>query len=162
MMMYLPVILAALTVAALILAELFFIPGFGFLGILGGGGFIAAEAYFITMGLYPQAILFGALSIATFAIGFLLLSRNKFIKKMELTDTVDEVAIKLPEGIFIGAKGIAVSRLALGGTIRIGDNALEGESEEGFIDENERIIISDIRNQKVYVRRDSSPFNASI
>lgn len=153
------ILFLAIITVALILAEIFFIPGFGLLGILGGLGFIGSVWYLISIGSYALAIIYGVLSIILFIIGFYFLSRNKFIKKIALTDSVNEVAIKLPKEIHEGANGVAVSRLALTGTIRIGEELLEGESEDGFIDEGESIVISDIRNNKVYVKRGSKANN---
>lgn len=148
------ILFTALLTAALILGEIFFIPGIGIIGILGLGGFIGLEVYLIGEGLSAFAIWYAILSIILFVLGFYLLSRNKFFKKVELTDTVDEVAVKLPSGIAIGDKGIASSRLTLGGIVRIGkDTIVEAESEEGFINEGEAIYISDIRNNKIFVRR---------
>ncbi|MDO5017403.1 MAG: hypothetical protein Q4E10_03440 [Porphyromonas sp.] len=148
------ILLLSIITAALILAEIFFVPGIGLLGILGSVGFIGIEYYLITQGLGTGAVLFAAIAIIAFVIGFYLLSRNKFIKKVELTDTVDEVAVKLPDGIVKGSAAIAESRLVLGGTIRLADGTLvEAESEDGFIDDGEAVYISDVRNQKVYVKR---------
>lgn len=153
-------LLGAILTAALILLEIFFIPGIGILGIIGVGGFIGIEIYLFQEGQISLAIAYAVLTIIIFLIGFYLLSRNKFIKKVELTDTVDEIAVKLPEGIAKGDTGITTSRLTLGGTIRIGKQTLlEAESEEGFIDEGEAIYISDIRNNKVFVKRDQRDNN---
>lgn len=147
-------LLGAILTAALILLEIFFIPGIGLLGIIGVGGFIGIEIYLFQDGQTTLAITYAALSVLFFIIGFYFLSRNKFIKKVELTDTVDEIAVKLPAGIAEGDSGVTASRLALGGTIRIGkETLLEAESEEGFIDEGEAVYISNIRNNKVFVKR---------
>ncbi|MDD7438212.1 MAG: NfeD family protein [Bacteroidales bacterium] len=147
-------LLGAILTAALILLEIFFIPGIGILGILGVGGFIGIEIYLFQDGQISLAITFAVLTIIAFLIGFYFLSRNKFIKKVELTDTVDTIAVQLPEGISEGDTGVTTSRLTLGGTIRIGkDTLLEAESEEGFIDEGEAIYISGIRNNRVFVKR---------
>lgn len=147
-------LLAAALTAFLVLVEIFFIPGIGFIGILGVAGFIGVEIYLIQSGQIHFAIVYAILSILLFLIGFYYFSRNRFIKKVELTDSVDEIAVKLPEGIAIGDTGVSASRLALGGTVRIGkETLLEAESEEGFIDEGEAIYISDIRNNRVFVKR---------
>ncbi|MBR8769995.1 hypothetical protein IX308_000262 [Porphyromonas levii] len=147
-------LLGAILTAALILLEIFFIPGIGLLGILGVGGFIGIEIFLVRSGQFTLAIAFAVLTIIIFLIAFYLFSRNKFIKKVELTDAVDEIAVKLPKGISEGDTGVTASRLTLGGTIRIGkDTLLEAESEEGFIDEGEPIYISNIRNNRVFVKR---------
>lgn len=147
-------LLGAILTAALILLEIFFIPGVGLLGILGVGGFIGIEIYLFQAGQSHLAVAYAIFTILAFLIGFYYFSRNKFIKKVELTDSVDEIAVKLPSGIAEGDKGVSISRLTLGGTIRIGKEIiLEAESEEGFIDEGEAIYISDIRNNRVFVKR---------
>lgn len=66
------------------------------------------------------------------------------------------MAVKLPSEVSKGGYAEAVSRcLALVGTIRLdgSDTLVEAESEEGFIDERERVYISDIRGNKVFVKR---------
>lgn len=156
--MSLLILLAAVLTAALVLAEIFFIPGVGLLGVIGVGGFVVVEYFFLAGGLVGAAILYAVLSIVLFVVGFYLLSRNRFIQKVALKASVDEVAVKLPEEVMKGAKGVAVSRLALVGTIRIGSGEgclVEAESEGGFIDEGEPIYISDIRNNKVFVQRNN-------
>lgn len=156
MMMTFLILLAAVVTAALVLAEIFFIPGFGLMGIIGGGGFIAVEYFLFTEGLVGMAIFYALLTMVLFVVGFYLLSRNQFIQKVALKESVDEVAVKLPKGVERGTKGVAESRLALVGTIRIdGDTLVEAESEEGFIDEGEPIVVSDIRNNKVFVKRNN-------
>lgn len=156
MMLTFLVILVAVVTAALVLTEIFFIPGLGLMGIIGAGGFIAMEYFLFAEGMVSMAIFYALLSVVLFVVGFYLLSRNKFIQKVALKDSVDEVAVKLPEGVERGAKGVAESRLALVGTIRLGGETLvEAESEEGFIDEGEPIVISDIRNNKVFVKRNN-------
>lgn len=72
------VFLAALLVVSLILAEIFFIPGFGLLGIMGILGFLGIGAYIISLGELTLVIVYGILSIILFILGFVLLSRNKF------------------------------------------------------------------------------------
>lgn len=149
------IILGALLTAGLVLGEIFFIPGVGLLGIIGVLTFIGVEGYFIYSPQLTFAILYGGVALLAFVIGFYLLSRNKFMKKVALTDTVDEVAVKLPSEVSKGGYAEAVSRLALVGTIRLDGSGtlVEAESEEGFIDERERVYISDIRGNKVFVKR---------
>lgn len=156
MMLTFLIILAAVVTVALVLAEIFFIPGLGLMGILGAAGFIGVEYFLFVEDMVGMAIFYALLSVVLFVVGFYLLSRNKFIQKVALKESVDEVAVKLPKGVERGAKGVAESRLALVGTIRInGETLVEAESEEGFIDEGEPIVISDIRNNKVFVKRNN-------
>lgn len=147
------VFLAALLVASLILAEIFFIPGFGLLGIIGVLGFLGIGAYIISLGKVSLVIVYGILSILLFILGFVLLSRNKFIKRVALNDAVDEVAVKLPTEWKEGDKGIAVSRLTLSGEVQIDGLKYEAESESGFIDAGEPVYISRIRKDKIFVKR---------
>lgn len=147
------VFLAALIIVALILAEIFFIPGVGLLGIIGVLGFIGVGAFIVSTGEVTIAVIFGAVCVLLFILGFVLLSRNRFIKRVALTDTVDEVAVKLPTDWQVGAEGTAISRLTLSGEVQINGTRYEAESESGFIDEGEPIYISRIRKDKIFVKR---------
>lgn len=147
------VFLAALLVVALVLSEIFFIPGFGLLGVIGVLGFLGVGAYLISLGEVALAVIYGVVCVLLFVLGFILLSRNGFMKKVALNDSVDEVAVKLPEGWYEGAKGVAVSRLTLAGEVQIEGKKYEAESESGFIDAGEAVYISRIRKDKIFVKR---------
>ncbi|MDN4754028.1 NfeD family protein [Porphyromonadaceae bacterium W3.11] len=146
-------ILGAIVIVGLLLGEIFFIPGIGLLGIVGVLGFLGVGAYLISLGEYTIAIIFGAVCVLLFVLGFVLLSRNKFIKKVALTDSVNEVAVKLPEEWREGARGVTVSRLTLSGEVQIDGKRYEAESESGFINEGEPVYISRIRKDRIFVKR---------
>lgn len=146
-------LLAAILIAALVLAEIFFIPGVGLLGLIGIGGFLGVGYYLITLGEVTWAIIFAVVAILFFVLGFVLLSRNKVIKRVALTETVDEVAGMLPDDLAVGEVGKAISRLTLAGTVRINGIIFEAESEDGFIDAGETVVITRIKQNKVFVAR---------
>lgn len=146
-------LLATILVAALILAEIFFIPGFGLLGVIGVLGFLGVGYYLIMLGEVTWAIIFAVATILLFILGFVLLSRNKVIKRVALTETVDEVANRLPDHIAEGARGKAVSRLTLGGTVRVNGEIFEAESEDGFIDQGEEVEVTRIKQNKIFVAK---------
>lgn len=146
-------ILGAIVIVGLLLGEIFFIPGVGLLGIVGGLGFLGVGAYLISIGQQAMAIIFGAACVLLFVLGFVLLSQNRFIKKVALTDSVNEVAVKLPEEWHEGATGLAVSRLTLSGEVQINGKRYEAESESGFINEGEAVYISRIRKDRIFVKR---------
>ena len=56
MMLTFLVILVAVVTAALVLAEIFFIPGLGLMGIIGAGGFIAMEYFLFAEGMVLSLI----------------------------------------------------------------------------------------------------------
>lgn len=147
------VAIAALVIVALVLAEIFFVPGVGLLGIVGVLGFIGLGAYLITIGAVLVVICYAAFCILLFLLGFVLLSRNKVMQKIALTDTVDEVAVKLPTTLHEGDEGMTISRMALGGEVEVKGKQFEAESESGFLDPATPIVISKIKRDKIYVRK---------
>lgn len=147
------VAIAALVIVALVLAEIFFIPGVGLLGIVGVLGFLGLGAYLIMAGETILVICYAAFCVLLFILGFVLLSRNKVMRKIELTDMVDAVAVQRPTALSEGDQGVTISRMALVGDVRINGKQFEAESESGFLDPNTPIVISTIRRDKIYVRK---------
>lgn len=146
-------LLAAVVVAALILVEIFFIPGIGLLGILGGLIFAGVGFYLIWAGHFWFAIIYGVLCVLLFILGFYILSRKRVISKIELKESITETAAnRLPEGVQIGDHGKSISRLALGGTVEVGGQQFEAKSESGFIDQDQPIVVSRVERDNIYVK----------
>ncbi len=144
-------IVAAVVVAALILGEIFFLPGFGLPGILGGLGLIGISGYLFLSGYGTLGMIFIVIVAVLFALGFWLLSKRD-LKGFALSEKVEEKVNVLPPSLNRGDRGIARSRLTLGGNAEIEGEIFYVESEEGFIMEGTPIYVSRIENNKVFVR----------
>lgn len=144
-------IVAAVVVAALILGEIFFLPGFGLPGILGGLGLIGISGYLFLSGYGTLGMIFIVIVAVLFALGFWLLSKRD-LKGFALSEKVEEKVNTLPPSLNRGDRGIARSRLTLGGNAEIEGEIFYVESEEGFIMEGTPIYVSRIENNKVFVR----------
>ena len=83
-----------------------------------------------------------------------LVLRSKTWKKLRLTTNINSKAHNAPdeEGVCTGEKGMTLSRLAPGGKIQVGTNILEGFSRDGIIDAGKEIEVSEIEDNKVYVK----------
>lgn len=145
------IFIAALIVAGLLLVEIFLIPGVGLVGIFAGILFSGAGLYLIWSGQFWLAVIFAVLSILLFLLGFYILSQRKVISKIELDKNIDEVAVKLPEGVEIGDRGKALSRLALGGKVEVNGKIFEATSESGLVDEQSPIYVSRVEKDKIFV-----------
>lgn len=144
-------IVAAVVVAALILGEIFFLPGFGLPGILGCLGLIGISGYLFLSGYGTLGMIFIVIVAVLFALGFWLLSKRD-LKGFALSEKVEEKVNVLPPSLNRGDRGIARSRLTLGGNAEIEGEIFYVESEEGFIMEGTPIYVSRIENNKVFVR----------
>jgi len=68
--------------------------------------------------------------------------RGRTLDRMALKTDIDskvDLVSELP--VKVGDEGVAVSRLAPMGSIMVNDNKLEARSLNGFIDENEKVVI---------------------
>lgn len=144
-------IVAAVVVAALILGEIFFLPGFGLPGILGGLGLIGISGYLFLSDYGTLGMIFIVIVAVLFALGFWLLSKRD-LKGFALSEKVEGKVNTLPPSLNRGDRGIARSRLTLGGNAEIEGEIFYVESEEGFIMEGTPIYVSRIENNKVFVR----------
>lgn len=156
--LFMIVILTLLVVVsvALLLGELFYFPGFGLSGVLSILGMTGVCTYLFIAGHIWLLIGLLLFSVALFVIGFYVLSRSKVMNKISLSKEVDERANKLPTTLFVGARGVAKSRLALAGKVEIEGELFEATSEQGFILEDTPIYISRMTQDKVFVSIDKA------
>lgn len=144
-------LVAAVVVAALILGELFFFPGFGLPGILGGLGLIGVSGYLFFAGESILGMAFIVVVAVLFGLGFWILSKRD-LKGFALDKSVEEKVNILPSSLNRGDRGITRSRLTLGGNAEIDGEIFYVESEEGFVMEGTPVYVSRIENNKVFVR----------
>ncbi|MDO4771464.1 NfeD family protein [Porphyromonas sp.] len=145
--------IVAIAVVVMGLIEIFFIPGTGLLGILAAAVYIATIIYLWALGQWMILLSFMFLTLLLFGIGFYFLSRSRLLDKISLSKSIDEKIVNIPSDLSVGTEGLAESRLALSGRVRIGDKLFEATSESGLIDEKTPIVISRIESDKVFVKK---------
>jgi membrane-bound ClpP family serine protease len=138
---------------ALLLLEIFFLPGLT-IGGIAGALFIGA-AVWITFATYGSAT--GFYTIFGIVVLFVL-SLWIFIKagvleraalKTEVGSTVETEVTKIK----VGQKGIALSRLAPIGNAEIDSITVEVKSIDGFIDQNSKIEVISTEQGEVSVKK---------
>lgn len=147
------VVILILVGVALLVTELFLIPGFGLPGIVGfisiAGGVFCAYFY---LGNTAGHITLAA-SVVLCAIAIYIFVRSKMLDKMALQENIDS-KVDLIEGtnIHIGDKGVTISRLAPMGKVRIGDSDIEAKSYEAFIDQQTEVEVVAVEGNKIIVK----------
>lgn len=147
------IVLLAIVAAALLVGEVFLVPGVGFAGLLGVGTVAGAEYYLIRAGYDTMAVIFALLTIISFCIASYIISRKKVVRKVALSSEISSSA-RRPVDVSVGATGVARSRLALKGTVEVEGKIFEATSEQGFIDEDMPIYVSRIDRETIYVSLD--------
>ena len=144
-----------LIILALVLAvlEIFFLPGITIAGICSvlfyGGGIYYAYSAFGTNGAVITLFIAAVTTIAVI-IGFM---RSRSLDKMSLHTEIDSVAPTLIDThIKVGDTGVTLSRLNPMGQIIIGNEKIEAKSLDGFIDENQPVVVEKVENTNVIVR----------
>lgn len=136
---------------ALILAEIFLLPGITLAGI-GGALFAVGGAIYA----YTVSAAVGNITLITSAVLFVLLFffllRKNSFKRVALNTDVDS---KLPSsrelGIVSGDEGITLSRLAPIGKASIKGITVEAKSREEFIDEQTPVVVVRVDGYNVIV-----------
>lgn len=146
------VIFLMLVAIVLGLAEIFLFPGVTLAGI-GGLLFAGGGLYFA----YALSPLVGHLtlggSILLFALLFFWMLRARSFSRVALRVDVDSrLASCLDLGLKPGDRGVALSRLAPIGKIRVGEVVAEAKSREGFVDEGTPIVILRIEPGQILVK----------
>lgn len=142
----------------LILLEVFVIPGFGFAGILGIIGLIAAILWSygisnIEEGLWVVAIALLGAGAATY---FLM---KQILKSVQKSDNVFLGANLTPEddtsyqklSSLRGKSGVAATSLRPSGTVIIDDERIDAVSVGTFIESGEKVVVKSVEGHKVVV-----------
>lgn len=138
---------------ALVVAEIFLIPGIGFAGIF---GFISLAAS-VTMAYIYISPLAGHItlcaSIVAAIVCIVLFVRGKTLDKMALkTDIRSKVDLLADLNVRVGDVVKTSSRLAPMGKVRIGSKELEAKSTGAFIDPETSVSIEKIEGNIVIVK----------
>mgnify|MGYP000423024692 CR=1 FL=1 len=147
---WLAVVLVVFGLLFLVL-EVFVFPGFGVSGIVGlvclGLGVYLT---FQTNDLMGWTVLMGSLSGASIllyvSVKYDLLSRVSLKKNIDYQVKVNHLEELKPED-----KGITISRLAPMGKAEINGFVVEVNSMDGFIDQEQAIYITHIKNNTIFV-----------
>ena len=139
----------------LVLAELLFIPGTIFTGLLGLGS-IVGSCYLAYDLISPTAsIIFFVVNIAVLVIATILLLRAKTWRKLSLETNIESHIDEKPEekGLQVGQEGISTTRLAPMGNVEFNGSPMEVTSEDGIIDPKTTVTITKILDNKIYVKK---------
>ena len=141
----------------LLLAEIFFIPGFGLAGI--GGIAAVLTSIFLTFGNIAQATYSILIALGVSIIGLLLLIKyipstrtwRKFVlsteQKKELGYTVGTKDLKLLNG----KEGIAITPLRPSGIVEVNGKKLNALTRGEYVDSNTKIKIISVEGNKIVV-----------
>ncbi len=148
------VFILLLVAIALLLVEMFLIPGVSIAGI-GGLLFLGSAVYYAFAFISPFA---GRLTmVAAFIMMALAISifiRSKALDKMSLKTDIDSKNDPM-EDITVkeGDIGVTSSRLAPMGKIRVNGQTMEAKALDDFIDENVEVIVIKVQSTNVLVER---------
>jgi membrane-bound serine protease (ClpP class) len=158
---------------ALVVAELFFLPGFGVAGMLGGlllfaglvGTFVSGDPFDPAMRdqLFRGIAATMIAGLAASSIGWIFwrtLPNNPFASRIilgaEIGDTAPATSTRdAIELIEIGALGIAATPLRTAGRVEFDGRLVDAQSEDGFIEQGTRVrvIASDRFGVRVEIDR---------
>lgn len=151
-----PVIILLLVGLVLLLVETFLIPGFAVTGILG----IAAMAFGCYLAFVDIStgcgIAVTLLCIIVTAVLIAIALRPSTWKRFSLHTNIDSKADDNPKqkGIEVGGTATAVTRLAPMGTALFDCGAkAEVSSQEGFLDQGTRVVVTAIDDNKIFVKK---------
>lgn len=147
------IILLVVLGVVLLLVEFLIIPG---VTVAGVAGFV-----FLIVGVVLSYIYLGprqgnivllvtlVINVTSIFIFFRTKTWRKAGLKSEILGKVNVIENDIIEGI----TGKSISRLAPTGKALFNDKMIEVQSIEGFIDQNIEIVITSIKNNKIYIKR---------
>jgi len=147
------IIFVMLAAIALLLAEIFLLPGLTIAGIAGTLIAIGGVIYAYTVGAMVGNITLG-LSIVTFGVFFLWFLRSNSFHRVSLKTNI-ESTVESPRtmDLNVGDEGVTLSRLAPIGKARFHNITIEAKSTNDFIDEHTPVVIVRIEGYNVIVEK---------
>ncbi len=159
---------------ALLVLEIFLIPGFGIFGILGIVMIISGLAFSLILNdffdfsvtsgerltnsfLLVLLSMIGAVVVGAFFGGNIL--KSKMFKRLVLEDeqqATQGYQVRKPDMAIIGKTGFAKTDLRPSGKIEIDGNWYDAVSNDGFIENGTNIVVSKIENYNLVVRKSNS------
>ncbi|GAB1415495.1 hypothetical protein MASR2M117_09010 [Paludibacter sp.] len=153
--MEIAVVIILLVIAiALLLIEIFLIPGISIAGIA-GILFMGGAVYYAFSFIGASAGRFTILAaFILMGIAILIFVRSKALEKMSLKTDIDSKNDPL-EGVDIkvGDIGITSSRLAPMGKIVVNGHIVEAKTIDDFIDQDEEVVVIKVLSTNVLVER---------
>ena len=148
------IVLLVLTGVALVILEVFFLPGVtvaGFSSLLFFGGGIGYA--FVHLGSAAGYVTAG-MSLLACAAGIVWFVRSRSLEKMSLKTDIDSVVpTRIDDVVQVGDEGVALSRLNPMGSVLIGTLRVEGKAREDFIDEGTPVVVERVERTLVVVRK---------
>ncbi|MDH6312596.1 membrane-bound ClpP family serine protease [Parabacteroides sp. PFB2-10] len=136
---------------ALILVEVFLLPGITLAGIGGGLFAVGGVIYAYTISPMTGHITLVVSAVVFIIIFFWLLRSNSFRKVALHTDVDSKITSTRELGIEVGDEGITLSRLAPIGKALIKGITVEAKSREEFIDEQTEVVVVRVDGYNVIV-----------
>ena len=147
------IIILALCGVALLVVEIFLIPGVGMAGIAGIVSMVAAVvcAYFY-IGPMAGHITLGCMLVLS-ALSVWLFLKNRTLEKMALkTDITSKVDLVSELNVNVGDTGKSISRLAPMGKISVNGKEIEAKAVSAFIDPGTEVEITAIEGNTAIVK----------
>ena len=147
------IVFVMIAAIALLLAEIFLLPGLTIAGIAGTLFAIGGLAYAYSIGMTVGNITLGS-SVVVFGGIFIWLLRSNSFQRVSLKTNI-ESTVESPRNmdLKIGDEGITLSRLAPIGKARFHHITTEAKSTNEFIDENTAVVIVRIDGYNVVVEK---------
>lgn len=145
-----------LIIAGLLLlgAELILIPGFGVAGVLGIASIVASCWIAFAKISTAAGIIVILANIVLVLVSTIYILRSKTWKKLSLETNINSKVDSAPQekGIAVGDSGVALTRLAPAGKVRIGGNTVEAFTRDTLVEPGKGIEVSGIEGNKIYVK----------
>lgn len=151
--MSLPIIVILILIGLIMLVlEVLVIPGIvvgiiGFLLILWG----IMSAYSDHNLLTGHVVLIATIIVSIAALVYVL--KSKTWNKISLNDNISSKVNVLDDVVEVNDEGVALSRIAPMGKAKIGTQIVEVSTQGDFINENSRIIVFRIEDNKIFVKQ---------
>lgn len=137
----------------LLALELFVIPGFGLVGILGLSCLAVASYLSYTKLSLLMGVAVSVVSIVVIILLIRIFPRTAFWKKMQLDKTTAGYSATR-EGLqdLVGKEGIALTSLRPVGTAIIDGKRVDVVTEMGMVDKNKKIVVVKVEGNRVVVK----------
>jgi membrane-bound ClpP family serine protease len=138
----------------LIIAEIILIPGIFITGFTGLASLVASCYVGWTEFGQTGGIITILLNIILLSLFVVLALRAKTWRKLSLTTEIDSKSDSTPQekGVEVGMEGLSLTRLAPMGKVLLGTHSVEATSMEGIIDPQKSVIVTQIIENKIYVK----------
>jgi len=149
---WLVLIMLVLIGFVLLLLEFMVFPGVNVVGILGflciGGAIYVAYSQ---MGAISGHITLAFVAVGGSAMTYFAL-RSKTWKRLQLDTEIDGSVEGVDQSIVEGDEGVTLGRLAPMGKVRVGEYIVEAQSQSGYIDNGQEVLVLKVFKNKIIVK----------